>query len=73
LCDTNYLGAVGKRGCVVGVGGVGWFGVGNFGDKWSGALSASFDVDLYGLSSCGCCVIVQSCSFNRFLEASGYV
>ncbi len=32
-CDTSYRGVVGKSGCVMGVGGVGWYGVGSFGER----------------------------------------
>jgi hypothetical protein len=73
LRDTSYRGVVGKSGCVVGIGGAGWCRVGRFGGRWSGALTAAFDIDLYGLSSCGCCVIGRPCSFNCFFEASVYV
>ncbi len=55
LRDNGYRGVLDKSGCVVGVDGVGWCRIGSCGERWSGALGASFDGDLYGLSSCGCC------------------
>ena len=37
-------------------------------DVWSGALGASFNSDVYGLSCCECGVLGQPCTFCHFLK-----
>ncbi len=71
LRDSSYWGVVSKSWCVAGVGNVCWCRVISFGGRGSESLSAAFDGNLYGLSCCGYCVVVQYCSIDCFLEARG--